>query len=292
MGATSQMAMSVTLFCMMFAVALGLKVADFGYIRRTPRLFLAGFLAQVLALPLFTLGLCIVLQPDPSIALGMLLIACCPGGNVSNILVLLARGNTALSVSLTATSSVLAAFVTPVAIIFWTSLYSPTEKMLNDIDLDTAEFLLQTLLVLALPLFIGMLLARFTPKLAAMIRPTLVLVSSLGLVAIILVALVHSGEFIVSVGSLLIAYVVLHNAGAYCIGYVVAHLIGADTADRRAISIEVGIQNAGLGIVIIMAQLGGVGATAAIAGLWGTWHIVAGLALVAMFRAADARAIR
>jgi len=287
MGPTSQLAMSAVLFFMMLAVALGLKPRDFGFIKTSPRLFFAGFIAQILALPLLTLGLCFWLAPHPAIALGMLLIACCPGGNVSNILVLLARGNTALSVSLTATASVLAAFFTPVAILFWTSLYPPTAAMLDQINLNVVAFLLQTTAVLALPLILGMVCAHYQPGFANRLRKPLIFISSMALVVIILVTLFKAGELIISVGGAIIGIVVLHNGCAYFVGYVIARIARADVPSRRAITFEVGIQNSGLGIVIIMSQLGGIGPTAAIAGLWGTWHIVAGLALLGLFRIAD-----
>lgn len=287
MGQASQMAMSATLFCMMLAVALGLKLSDFQFIKTAPRWFVAGFLGQVLALPVLTLALCFVLAPDPAIALGMLLISCCPGGNVSNILVLLSRGNAALSVSLTATSSVLAAFFTPIAILFWTSQYPPTAQILTNINLDVVSFLIQTSAILALPLLLGMLCAHFVPVLALKLRKPLVVLSSIALALIIVLTTLKAGELIISVGAAIIGIVAFHNACAYTCGYLIARLARADVASRRAITFEIGIQNAGLGIVIIMSQFGGIGATAAIAGLWGTWHIIAGMALLAVFRFAD-----
>lgn len=287
MGPTSQLAMSATLFCMMLAVALGLKPSDFAFIKQAPRLYLAGVFGQLLLLPLLTLALCIALEPHPAIALGMLLIACCPGGNVSNILVLFARGNTALSVSLTATSSVLAAFFTPIAILFWTAQYGPTAAMLDDINLDVLAFLLQTVSILALPLIIGMVARWRWPQLSERVRKPLVLLSTLALAVIIIVTTLKAGDLIVSVGSAIIGIVALHNALAYASGYAIGWLVRADRASRRALTYEIGIQNAGLGIVIIMAQLGGIGATAAIAGLWGTWHIIAGVLLMWVFRLGD-----
>ena len=287
MGQASQLAMSITLFAMMLAVALGLKLSDFAFIKTEPRLYIAGLLGQMVALPMLTLGLCVLLEPHPAIALGMLLIACCPGGNVSNILVLFARGNTALSVSLTATSSVLAAFFTPIAMLFWTSQYQPTALMLDNIDLNVWAFLLQTATILALPLLIGMACRHLSPSIAERIRKPLVAISSIALALIIIVTLLKTGDLIVSVGGLIIGIVALHNACAFAAGYGIALSVRANVASRRALTYEVGTQNAGLGIVIIMAQFGGIGATAAIAGLWGTWHIIAGVVLMCAFRLAD-----
>ncbi len=287
MGPASELAMLATLFCMMLAVALGLKPSDFAFIKRAPRLYLAGVFGQFLILPLLTLALCAVLEPDPAVALGMLLISCCPGGNVSNILVMFARGNTALSVSLTATSSVFAAFITPVAILFWTAQYRPTAAMLDDINLDVIAFLLQTASVLALPLAIGMFARRHWPEYSECARKPLVLLASLALAAIIVMTAFKAGDLIISVGSTIIGIVALHNALAYASGYAIGLLVRADRSSRRALTYEIGIQNAGLGIVIIMAHFNGIGAAAAIAGLWGAWHIIAGAMLMCLFRLRD-----
>ncbi len=287
MGQASQLAMSITLFCMMLAVALGLKPRDFSFIKTAPRLFFAGFIGQALVLPSLTLGLCYALQPHPGIALGMLIIACCPGGNVSNILVLLARGNAALSVSLTATSSLMAAFVTPTAMLFWTSFYPPTAKILDQIELDVITFLLQTAMVLALPLVIGMLVRRYYPVFAERARKPLVLLASTALLSIIVITTLKASDLLVTVGGAIVGVVALHNALAYISGYVIGWVVKADIASRRALTFEVGIQNSGLGIVIIMSQLGGIGASAAVAGLWGLWHILAGVSLLLLFRMGD-----
>lgn len=287
MGTGCQVAMSAALFCMMFAVALGLKVSDFSFIKKSPIYYFAGLFGQLALLPLLTLGVCFLFTPHPGVALGMLLIASCPGGNVSNILVLLSKGNTALSVSLTATSSLLAAFVTPTAILFWTSLYPPTQQLLNNIDLDVAQFLFQTSMILALPLILGMLSAHHFPKQADIVRKPLVIFASLLLIIIIVITVFQAGQLIITVGGAIVGVVALHNALAYLSGYSLGRLVGADKASRRALTIEVGIQNSGLGIVIIISQFGGVGAAAAVAGLWGVWHILAGILLVSFFSLLD-----
>ena len=118
----------------------------------------------------------------------MILIACCPGGNTSNLIALFARANTALSVSLTATSSVMAAIITPISILFWSGLYPPTRALLTEINIDVVSFLTQTLVILALPLLIGMLVRHFAPKVAERLQTPLAILSGLGLLAIILIA--------------------------------------------------------------------------------------------------------
>ena len=287
LGENTEIALAMIIATMMFAVALGLRPKHFQFFRTDPRIFLAGLVGQMLVLPLLTLALCYLWEPRPSIALGMILISCCPGGNVSNMLVLLARGNAALSVSLTATSSITAAFITPLAIVFWSGLYPPTAEFLTNIEFDAAEFLMQTAVILALPLFLGMLVVQLSAELANRLRKPLISLSAIGLLVIIVFGtLKYLDEFMV-IGVGIIGLVILHNALAFLSGNLTARLFRADQASRRAITFEVGIQNSGLGIVILLTQLGGVGGAAAVTGLWGTWHIIGGLMLVGLFRLSD-----
>jgi len=289
LGSASEIGMAITLAIMMFAVALGLRPSNFAFFKTNPKLYLTGVAAQIIGLPLLTLILCFIVNPHPSVALGMILIACCPGGNTSNLIALFARANTALSVSLTATSSVMAAFITPISILFWSGLYPPTRALLSEINIDVANFLVQTLIILALPLLIGMLVRHFIPKIADKLQTPLAVLSGLGLLAIILVASTRFFSIFIALGASLFVLVIAHNLLAFGLGYISARLINADRPSRRALTIEVGIQNAGLGIVILLTQLGGVGGAGAVAGLWGVWHLIGGTALAVYWRRKDAR---
>ena len=217
----------------------------------------------------------------------MILIACCPGGNTSNLLALFGRANTALSVSLTATSSLAAAFITPISIIFWSQLYAPTQSLLTDINLDKASFLQNTLMILAPPIIIGMFMARFAPSLSAKLQKPLSAIAGLGLIAIIVGACLQYIPVFFQLGITIFALVIAHNGLAFLMGYLSGVISGADKPSRRALTFEVGIQNSGLGIVILLTQLGGLGGAGVVAGLWGTWHIIAGLILVGLFRLND-----
>lgn len=292
LGQSSEIGLAFSLAMMMFSVALGLTPSSFAFLRTSPRAYFIGVFAQLVALPVLTLALCMLIQPIPSVALGMILVSCCPGGNVSNMLVLLARGNTALSVSLTATSSLAAAFITPLAILFWSSLYPPTAQLLTHIDFDAIEFLIQTAVILALPLILGVVCNVYFPRVANLIRRPLVVASTLALVLIIISGSTRYWDSFVSIGLGLIGLVALHNALAFALGNTIARLGRLSTADRRTLTYEVGIQNAGLGIVILLTQMGGLGGAAVVAGLWGTWHIIAGLMLVFYFRLVDQRLVR
>ena len=284
LGRSSELGLALTLAVMMFSVALAIRSEHFRFFKNESQVYFGGVFSQIVALPLVTLALCFALDPPPSVALGMILIACCPGGNVSNLLVLLARGNTALSVSLTATSSVAAAFMTPVSIVFWCSLYPPTSELLTSVNFDALAFLQQTMLILAVPLVLGMLMARFFPAISSRIQPALVFFASMGLLGIIISTLMKYIDQFIVLGVSLFGIVVLHNGCAFLLGYLTARITRADSQALRALTFEVGIQNSGLGIVILLTQLGGMGGAAAVAGLWGMWHIIGGLVLVSLFR--------
>lgn len=289
LGTSSEIGMAIVLAIMMFAVALGLRPASFSFFRTQPKLYFTGVAAQIIGLPLLTLLMCFAINPHPSIALGMILIACCPGGNTSNLIALFARANTALSVSLTATSSVFAAFITPLSILFWSGLYPPTRALLTEINIDVVSFLVQTLIILALPLLLGMLFRQFAPRAADRIQTPLAILSGLALLAIILIASIRLFPVFMVLGVGLYFVVITHNLLAFALGYISARAIKADRASRRALTIEVGIQNSGLGIVILLTQLGGIGGAGAVAGLWGVWHLIGGSALALLWRWKDAR---
>jgi len=290
LGGGSNIAMMVILATMMFAVALSLRLEHFQFFKTNPKVFLAGVFAQLIGLPALTVAICYLVNPLPSMALGMILIACCPGGNTSNLLALFGRANTALSVSLTATSSLTAAFLTPVSILFWSSLYPPTRSLLTEINLDIVSFFVNTLIILALPLLLGMVLAHFAPKLAGRLQKPLATVAGMGLTVIIVGALYKYLDLFLQIGISVFGLVIIHNGLAFLMGYLAGVLTKADIPSRRALTFEVGIQNSGLGIVILLTQLGGLGGAGVIAGLWGTWHIIAGLGLVAFFRRNDRKA--
>lgn len=283
LGDGGNFALSCILALMMFSVALGLRAEQFHAVAKAPRPYVIGIILQTLGLPLLTLGLVYLLNPHPSLALGMILVACCPGGNVSNLFVLFARGNTALSVSMTATSSLMAALLTPISIVFWSGLYPPTAQLLGTIDFDAIGFLIQTLFILALPIALGMGVVRFFPDWAERLQKPLARISGLALLAIIAFGVITYWELILQIGRLVIPLVAIHNLCAFALGYGGGLLCKADDPTRRALTYEIGIQNSGLGLVILITQLSGLGGAAAITALWGLWHIVSGAFLLIVF---------
>jgi BASS family bile acid:Na+ symporter len=278
-----QTGVALALMLVMFSVALGLRVEDFSFLRNRPVLFLGGVLAQVLILPLVTFLLILVIRPAASIALGMIVVACCPGGAVSNLLTYLSRGNVATSVALTAMSSLLAALLTPASILLWTQAHAPTAELLRSLDVSPWLFVTQTTLLLAVPLVLGMLVAARAPDVAMRIRKHTTLVGVSVLVGVIVYGLVYFAPTFVPALALLGGIVVIHNAAAFVTGAMAGFVLSQKPATRRALTFEIGIQNSGLALVILLGQLHGVGGAAAVAALWGVWHLIAGGAIATMF---------
>ena len=289
---SSQAMLAGAIIIMMFAIALGLKPEHFSFLRRDPKLFWGGLAAQLIGLPLMTLALVAIMAPHPSIALGMIVVAACPGGNVSNFMTWSARGDTAYSVSLTAGSSVIAAIWTPTAILLWSGLYEPTAELLDTINFSRTSFLIQTTLMLAAPLALGMAGTHFYPRAAETIRKPLALFGG-GILGYVIIKGVADFWPVITAGwTLIYIPVVLHNALAFGVGVGAGRLLGASPARRRTLTFEVGIQNAGLAVVLLLAQLKGLGGAAAIAAVWGIWHFFSGGVMILLFRALDARKTR
>ena len=215
LGDGTKPVLMLMLALMMFAVALGLKPSHFSFFKTDPKHYFAGVVAQVIGLPLLTLGLVYAVNPAPSLALGMILVACCPGGNVSNLFALFGRANTALSVSLTASSALVAALITPISILFWLSLYAPTRALLTNIDFDVLSFLVQTLMILALPIVLGMLVVWKAPQLAEKLQKPFGFIGAMGMLSILFIGFYQYRDLLPKLAVLVIPLVALHNALAF-----------------------------------------------------------------------------
>ena len=284
-----QAGVALALMLVMFGVALGLRVDDFRILADKPRVFFGGIAAQVLILPLVTFGLIHLIEPPPSIALGMIVIACCPGGSVSNLLTYFSRGEIAVSVALTATSSLLAALLTPASTIFWAQSYAPTADLLRSLEVNPLLFIGQTTLLLAIPLAAGMIFAARAPAVASKIRKRTTLVGALVLIATIIYGVTYFYPLLWPAVGLLAGITILHNGAAFLTGATAGWLLSKQSSVRRALTFEVGIQNSGLALIILLSQLKGVGGAAAIAAVWGIWHIIAGSMLALFYRYVDGK---
>ncbi|WP_339176238.1 bile acid:sodium symporter family protein [Solibacillus sp. FSL R5-0691] len=276
---TALLIMNIVIGFIMFGVALDLQVSDFKRSLKTPKPALIGFACQFLLLPAITFVLVSIIQPIPSIALGLFLVAACPGGNLSNFLTHYAKGNTPLSISMSAISTVLAIVMTPLNTMFWASLYGPTKEIMTSFSISVVDMFTTIFFMLGLPLIIGMYIRKKFPKFAARFNQIMMKLSIVIFVLFVVIMVANNFDaFINNVGAV-VWVVILQNLLAICIGYFSSRALKVNERDRRAIAIEVGIQNSGLGLVLIFTFFGGLGGMALVAAMWGIWHIISGLAI-------------
>jgi len=280
----SLVALNFILAFVMFGVALDMKWEDFRGIRTAPRAVLIGMLAQFLLLPATAWALTMLLRPQPSIALGLILVACCPGGNISNFLTNFARGNTALSVTMTACSTVGALFFTPFNTALWGSLNPATATILTEVAIDPVEMFVAVAILLVIPAIGGISVARRFPAFAARARKPFRVLSLGVFVAFVVLALAANWSYFLQYTQRVVIAVFLLNALGFVLGYVAAGAAQLPQADRRAVSIEVAIQNSGLGLILIFNFFGGLGGMAITAAWWGIWHILSGLTVASWWR--------
>ena len=273
----SLLTLNIILGVIMFGIALDLRLDDFKLIVQSPRAAIVGILSQFILLPAVTLLLILIIEPGPSIALGMILVASCPGGNISNFMTHLSRGNTALSISLTAFGTVTAIIMTPINLSFWGNMYAPAASILNEVSVDGLDMLKTIFLLAGIPLILGMSVRHYFPsfadKVASVTKPASILI----FVGFVAIAFTSNYDAFIEYIQYVAFIVLIHNAAAIATGFVSARLASLDSRDQRTIAIETGIQNSGLGLILIFDFFHGIGGMAVIAAWWGLWHIISGL---------------
>jgi BASS family bile acid:Na+ symporter len=276
--------MNVCLGFVMFGVALQLTPRDFYLVFTQPKAALLGFFAQFIALPFITFLLVLIFQPAPSLALGMMLVAACPGGNISNFLTSYARGNAALSVSMTAVASLMAVFMTPLNIALWGGWYAPTAQLLTSVQISFAEMAKIVAMILIVPMMLGMAVRHYKPTIAHNIQSLMQYASILIFGAFVALAFYANFGLFVAHVHVVLLIVLVHNGAAILTGLGIAKLSNLPIADQKTLAIETGIQNSGLGLGLIFAFFNGMGGMAIVAGWWGIWHILSGLSVAYYFR--------
>jgi len=271
--------LNFSLAIIMFGVALDVKVSDFKLLANKPKPIIVGFLSQFILLPALTFVLVTLLKPQPSIALGMFLVAACPGGNISNFMTKLAKGNTALSISLTAFATLMAMFLTPFNFELWSNLYPPTAKILKTIELNPYELIKVIALILGIPLILGMTCNNYLPKFSKKVAKPLKFFSITIFIALVCGAIIANFEVLKQYIFIVLFIVILHNLIAILTGYFTANIFKLSPKNQRTLAIETGIQNSGLGLLLIFTFFKGLGGMALIAATWGIWHIISGLSL-------------
>ena len=275
----SLVVLNVLIGLMMFGMALGIDTDDFKAITTSPKPASIGLGAQFFLLPAATFLLTLVLDLPASVELGMILVASCPGGNLSNVMTYLAGGNAPLSVGMTAVSTAVAVVMTPVNFSLWGRLNPETATLLTSISLNPVVLFATIVLILALPLTAGILFARWKPGLAGRLEGPFKVFSVIVFVGFVAVALGNNWNNFVTYIGFLIGVVALHNALALGLGNLAARLAGLAERDRRAVTFEVGLQNSALALVLVFTFFDGLGGMALIAAWWGVWHIISGLGL-------------
>jgi len=276
--------LNTVLGLVMFGVALELKVDDFRAALKTPKALALGLFGHHILFPAMTYVLVWLLNPIPSIALGMILVSSCPAGHISNFLVHYAKGNTALSVSVSALSTAVALVMTPLNFAFWGNLSPVTSGLMKQVAMSPWEMLEVIVLLLGVPLVLGMWVARRFPAFAQRIRKPMKILSLLVLVGFIVGALAANFKHFLAYVQFVVLVVFIHNLLALVTGYSLATAVGLSERDRRAITFEMGIQNSGLGLILIFNFFNGLGGMAIVTAWWGIWHIVAGMTLATYWK--------
>ena len=281
--AASLHTLNLALALVMFGIALEIKWADFVRIVKRPQWVLLGLCSQFVLLPALTFVLVLALKPSPGLALGMILVAACPGGNVSNFMTHLAKGNAALSVTLTAMATLLAIVMTPLNLRFWGGMYGPTAEILQEVAIDPIEMGRLVSLLLGIPLVLGMLFNRFFPFTAKRMAPFFKIGSLLFFAALVVLALGKNWGVFLEYVHFVLLLVLVHNALAFGNGFFLARLAGLDQAETKTLTLETGIQNSGLGLMLIFLFFEGLGSMALITAFWGIWHLISGTALAMLW---------
>ena len=296
-GEGGMMIVNIILAFVMFGVALGIKPQTFKDVFTKPKSVIVGVLLQWVALPAVTVAIALALSPviTPMIALGMILVASCPGGNISNFMSSLSKGNIELSVSMTAITTAGAPFITPFNFFFWGSLYSQIISIKSDIPTLVIPFfpmLEQILLLLGVPIFLGLLFSRYFPNATKKITKPAQVLSIILFLGMAAVSFSQNFQLILDNIFYVFFIVLIHNASALGVGYFGGTLAKVPVRDRRSLTVETGIQNSGLGLVLLFnpaifpAEIwhGHYGGMLFITAWWGIWHIVSGLSVSYLFR--------
>lgn len=283
----------------MFGVALGIKPATFVDIVKNPKSIIAGIACQLVLLPALTLVLTMVMGPfiSPMIALGMILVAACPGGNISNFITSLSNGNSELSVSLTAFNTAACVFTTPLNFAFWGKMYlnfagNHGIATLPELEIPLGEIFQSIFIIMGIPLILGMLCAHYLPKLTKILKKPLQYLSVIVFIAMVVIIFKGNWEVFKVCIRYIILVVIIHNLLALGIGFGTSTVLKLPYKDRRTLTIETGIQNSGLGLILLLnpnifpdtgawANNGGM---LVITACWGVWHIISGLTLAYLWK--------
>ena len=283
--------LNITIAIIMFGVALEIKVSHFVELLKKPKPVIVGFVAQFVLLPMATFLLIMAFWKNMTVgvAMGMILVAACPGGNVSNFISTLAKGNPALSVSLTAIATISAIVLTPLNFYIWGSLYSllgpwADNALLQELRIDPVEMFKIVFILLGVPIVVGMLTNHFLPRFTNFVKKPIRIFSVIFFIGMLAILFANNYDHFIKHIAWILLIVFLHNALAISTGFSFASVMKLTSQNRRTIAIETGIQNSALGLVLIFnpaifPQHLALGGMAIVTAWWGIWHILAGLTI-------------
>ena len=259
----------------MFGMGLALNLRDFKIVFSRPKDVIIGCLAQFTIMPLLAWGLSRLFSLDEALALGVVLVGCCPGGTASNVITYLANGDLALSVGMTGISTLLAPFMTP--LLTWTLVG-------KSVNVDVAGMLLSILWVVILPIVIGLLVKWLWPKFTQRSIDYLPALSTLAIAAIVAIVIGANANKLLAGGLIIVIVVMLHNVCGLSLGYLIGRLLGLTEPKKRAISIEVGMQNSGLASSLATLHFATYPLATIPGAIFSVWHNISGATVAFLYR--------
>ena len=258
----------------MFGMGLTLKGEDFRVVFSRPRDVIIGCVAQFTVMPLLAFALSKLFALDEALMVGVILVGCCPGGTASNVITYLAKGDLALSVGMTAVSTLLAPLLTPLLVLLFAG---------RAVDVNVVGMLLSILWVVILPIALGLLVRHLWPAVSQHAADYLPAISSLAICVIVMIVIAANAGRLLSGGAVVVAVVVLHNVCGLGLGYLTGWMLGLDKAKRRAISIEVGMQNSGLATSLAAIHFASMPMAAVPGAIFSVWHNISGAVLARLY---------
>ena len=290
---------NAVLALVMFGVALGIKPKTFIDVFKKPKSVILGVVCQQVLLPLITFLLAVLLKDQISwtMAMGMILVASCPGGNISNFISSISKGNIELSVSLTAISTALAVVMTPFNFWLYGNLFlkvAGVSQAVPELVIPLMDVFRTIFILLGIPLVLGILTSHYLPKLAEKLKKPFTYFSIIFFVAMVILSFIGNLDAFLKCIKWIFLVVLAHNAAALLMGYTTGRIFKVSEADCRTLTIESGIQNSGLGLVLLLgtalfSNFPPHGGTLVITAWWGVWHIIGGLIVSAFFNWKDRR---
>ncbi len=263
---------TILLGIVMFGMGLTITVADFKEVLTRPKDVAVGIVGQFLIMPSLAFLLVKIFNLAPEIAIGVILVGCCPGGTSSNVMTFLSKGDVALSVTITSITTLLAPIVTPGLIYLFASEY---------IDVAPSALFMSIVKVIIIPIALGFIVQKLFNKQAKASVKVMPLVSVVAIVAIVAAVVAGNQQKIAETGLTIFAVVVLHNSLGYLIGYLFGKMFGMNLAKKKAIAIEVGMQNSGLGASLAVAHFSPLAAVPS--AIFSVWHNISGPILATIF---------